>query len=141
MTDKTKKVDPHAPLPGTEAEFFAYQRSAAEGYLDKYGREMPSPLPIAPPIGYKKSPTLAEQIRAMVLSEKLKMEAMAAGQETFEEADDFDVDDDFDPTSPYEVDFDPPLRVPPHDRGAPEAPQTAAGESPATSPPGDTKTS
>lgn len=46
-----EKVNPHAPLPGTEVEFPAYQRAAAEGYLDKFGREMPSPLPIAPPPG------------------------------------------------------------------------------------------
>lgn len=138
----TSKTDPHKPLPGTEAEFPAYQRSAAEGYLDKYGREMPSPVPIAPPIGYKKSPSLAEQIRAMVISEKLKMEAIAAGQETFEEADDFDVDDDFDPSSPYEVNFDPPLPTTQNPSPSPTAaPQTAVGGSTATSPPGDTKTS
>lgn len=103
----TKKTNPHSPLPGTEVEHFEYQRSAAEGYLDKYGRELPSPLPIAPPIGYRKSPTLAEQIRAMVISEKLKAEALAAGQETFYEADDFDVGDDYDPRSPYEEVFEP----------------------------------
>jgi len=137
----SKKENPHAPLPGTEVEFPAYQRSLAESYLDKYGREVPSPLPIAPPLGYKRSPSLAEQIRAMVISEKLKAEALAAGAESFEEADDFEVGDDYDPTSPYEVDFDPPLpqQTPPPSPKA--APQTAAGGSPATSPPGDTKTS
>lgn len=76
----------------------------------------------------------------MVVSEKLRMEALAAGQETFEEADDFDVDDDFDPTSPYEVNFDPPL--PPQTPAANQnaAPQTPTGGSPGTSPPVDTKT-
>jgi len=129
----SKKENPHAPLPGTEVEFPAYQRSAAEGYLDKYGREMPSPLPIAPPLGYRKSPTLAEQIRAMVISEKLKAEAMAAGAETFEEADDFDVGDDYDPTSPYEVSFDPPLAPPPPAPSPTTTPPVKAGES--TEPP------
>lgn len=133
----TTKPHPTDPLPGTEVDFPAYQRSAAEGYLDKFGREMPSPLPVAPPIGYKKSPSLAEQIRQMVLSERLKQEALSAGAETFEEADDFDVEDDYDPSSPYEVDFDPPLPPPSHT----EAPQAPAGESPATTPPVDTKTS
>lgn len=137
----TTKKDPHAPLPGTEVEFPAYQRSAAETYLDKFGREMPSPLPIAPPLGYRKSPTLAEQIRAMVISEKLKQEAQAAGAETFEEADDFDVDDDFDPTSPYEVDFDPPLAQQTPSPSPTASAGTPTGGSPATSPPGDTPSS
>jgi len=35
---------------------------------------------------------------------------MRAGAETFEESEDFDVDDDIpDPTTPYEADFDPPI--------------------------------
>jgi len=130
----TTKVNPHAPLPGTEAEHFDYQRSPAEGYLHKYGREMPSPLPIAPPIGYKKSPTLAEQIRAMVISEKLKMEALAAGQESFEEADDFEVGDDYDPRSPYEETFDPPVVQRAPAPSPTEAPQGPSGESTGTKP-------
>lgn len=137
----TTKTSPHTPLPGNEVEEFAYQRSAAEGYLDKFGREMPSPLPIAPPIGYKKSKSLAEQIREMVLSEKLKMEAMAAGHETFEEADDFDVDDDYDPRSPFEETFDPPLPPPPPSPSPTAAPQPPTGESTAAPTPVDTKTS
>lgn len=77
--------------------------------LDFRGREIPDPTPIAPPIGYKRQPSLAEQIRAMVRSERLAQEAEQAGFETFEEADDFNVGDDFDPHSPYENDFDPPV--------------------------------
>lgn len=72
------------------------------------GFELLDPTPIAPPIGYVQRPSLVEQIRAMVVSEKLRQEAEAAGYESFEEADDFAVDDDFDQTSPYEVDFEPP---------------------------------
>lgn len=102
----------------------------------EHGYEIVSPLPMAPPVGYKKSPTLAEQIRAMIISEKLRQEAEAAGFETFEEADDFDVGDDFDPTSPYEGDFDPlppPPPVPVADRqqqapeGSPATPPAGAG--------------
>lgn len=137
----TKKVNPHAPLPGTEVEFPAFERSMAEKHLDKHGREIPDPVPVAPPLGYRRSPTLAEQIRSMVISEKLKQEALDAGMETFEEADDFDVGDDYDPTSPYENDFDPPVEASPPPAKPSAAPQRAAGESPAISPPGDTKTS
>lgn len=66
--------------------------------------------PVAPPVGYQRTVPLHLQIREMVRSEALRMAAEAAGAETFEEADDFDVDDDFDPTTPYENDFDPPLK-------------------------------
>jgi len=75
--------------------------------LTPQGKEFGSSVPIAPPVGYKKQPSLAEQIRLMVRSERLRQEALAAGAETFEEADDFDVGDDFEPSSPYEEVFEP----------------------------------
>lgn len=77
--------------------------------LNTDGQEILDPTPIAPPLGYTRQPSLAEQIRAMVVSEKLRLEAMEAGAETFEESDDFDVGDDFDPQSEWENDFDPPI--------------------------------
>lgn len=61
---------------------------------------------MAPPVGYVKQPSLADQIRDMVRSERLAMEMAEAGVETFEEADDFDVGDDYDPNTPYEETFD-----------------------------------
>lgn len=81
------------------------------------GALVPDPTPIAPPVGYVKQPTITERIRDMVRSERLRAEAEAAGAETFEEAEDFDVGDDYDPTSPYEEIFDPPIPV--IDRGSP----------------------
>lgn len=84
--------------------------SAQDVYLDERGREVPDPTPIAPPVGWNPQPTLVEMIRNMVKSEKLAQEAAAAGAETFEEADDFEVGDDYDPESPYENDFDPPVK-------------------------------
>lgn len=74
--------------------------------LTPEGAEVPDPTPMQPPIGYKRQPSLADQIRQMVISERLAQEAAEAGAETFDEADDFDVGDDYDPTSPYEMDFD-----------------------------------
>lgn len=69
--------------------------------------ETPDPVPMAPPIGYNPQPSLFEQVRAMVQSEHLRREAEAAGYESFEEADDFEIDDDpVDPTIPYEEKFD-----------------------------------
>lgn len=75
--------------------------------LDKHGHEIPDPTPMEPPIGYVKQPSLAEQIRDAIRSHELKKEAEAAGFETFEEAEDFDVGDDYEPTSPFEETFEP----------------------------------
>lgn len=84
------------------------RRRELRGYT-ALGQEM-DPVPIAPPIGYKKQPSMVEHIRAMIRSERLREEAERAGQETFEEADDFGPDDDEDyvPLSGYESEFDPP---------------------------------
>lgn len=71
------------------------------------GREIPDPAPMDPPIGYKKQPSMFEQMRELIRSEKLRQAAEEAGVETFEEGDDFEVGDDYDPRSPYEHNFDP----------------------------------
>lgn len=74
-------------------------------YLDQDGRELVSDRPVEAAIGYKPQPSLAEQIRQMIRSEKLQ--AAYQDAESFEEADDFDIDDDeVDPSTPYERDFD-----------------------------------
>lgn len=68
------------------------------------------PTPIAPPIGYKKQPSMVEIVREMVRGERLAQAAREGGHETFEESEDFDVDDE--PSqlrSEWENDFDPPL--------------------------------
>lgn len=94
------------PAPSTD-----YSKADQHGEIvhDERGREIPDPTPMQPPVGYNRQPSLSEQIRAMVVSEKLRLEAQAAGLETFEEADDFDVGDDFEQerSSPYEANFDP----------------------------------
>lgn len=80
--------------------------------LNENGHEILDPTPMAIPIGFKRPETLAEQIKRMVRSERLAQEAEAQGYETWEEADDFDVDDDFDPSSPYEQHFDTDIPLP-----------------------------
>lgn len=90
-----------------------------EEYLEKLiakginpaGQEVPDPVPMAPPIGYKKQPSMVEIVRDMVRGEKLRLEALEAGSETFEESEDFDVGDEnaIELRSGYENDFDPPL--------------------------------
>lgn len=98
--------------------FRSRQRLTPEQYLAKLtarglhpdGSPILDPIPIAPPIGYKKAPSMVEIVRDMVRSEKLKQEAEAAGHESFEESEDFDVDDEpVQMRSRWENQFDPPL--------------------------------
>lgn len=70
------------------------------------GAEVPDPTPHEPPIGYRPQPSMFEVIRDMIRQEKMRDALAEADLETPEEADDFDVGDDYDPTSPYEYDFD-----------------------------------
>lgn len=66
------------------------------------GREIFNPVPVAPPIGWKPEPDMFQIMKAMVQRElaALKGDEIA---ETAEEAEDFVVDEDFDPMSIYEV--------------------------------------
>lgn len=91
------------PLPGTEQPF-VFEQSVQSLYLDEYGREVPNPLPLAPPIGYKKHVSIAEQMRQMI--RQVSHEASMAGAETEDEANDFEVGEDMDPHSPWENDFE-----------------------------------
>lgn len=127
----------------------ASKNPKARRYDDR-GLFYPDPTPIAPPIGYTKSPTISEQIRAMVRSEHVRQAADAAGFDTFEEADDFDVGDDYDPTSPFEEQFEGQFTAPlepqgplprdPEDRNPPTPPVIPPAE-PAkpAEPPGGTQ--
>lgn len=90
--------------------------------------EILSAIPIAPPIGYVKQPSLAERIRAMVRSEHLRAAAEGSGFESFDEAEDFDTGEDYDPRSPYELDESDGVSV---------APPPVATESPKDAPKGD----
>lgn len=77
--------------------------------LDLNGKEIPDPMQLRLPLGFKRPETLAEQIQRLVRGE-VSRRAAAQGFETFEEADDFDVPDDPpDPATPFEEHFDPVL--------------------------------
>lgn len=79
-----------------------------EEYINEQGHECPNPVPVAPPVGFVKQPSMVEHIRDMVRSELLRREVVSAGVESFDEADDFDMEDDpIDPHTPYEKFFDP----------------------------------
>jgi len=71
--------------------------------LDERGWEVPDPNPMTRKVNLSRVSTLDEMRRLYGL---LQREAATAGFETPEEADDFDVGDDVDPSSPYEHPLD-----------------------------------
>lgn len=72
------------------------------------GEEVLDPTRRQPPLGHKKTVPLHLQIRQMVMQEKLRQIEMEP--ETEEEAEDFNVGEDFEPLSKYENDHIPSLR-------------------------------
>lgn len=68
--------------------------------------ETPDSTPMAPPIGYKREPSIMEHIRGVMLKEKVERLRQELGAETAEEAEDFDVPDpdEFEPSSEWEYD-------------------------------------
>lgn len=78
-------------------------------FLDERGREVPDPNPVEIPAGFRVPESLEARI-ARLIRRDISEQAEAQGMETFDEAEDFDIDDDmFDPHSPYEEVFDPAL--------------------------------
>lgn len=69
------------------------------------GYEVPDSQPLFVE-GVKRPENITDQIRRMIRTET-SLAAQMSGHETFEEADDFEIGDDFEPHSPYENDFDP----------------------------------
>lgn len=68
--------------------------------FDELGREIHEGKPVALPVGYKQPPTLEEDMRRMIRQE-MSLAAMKDGFETFEEADDFEIEGE-DLSSPWE---------------------------------------
>lgn len=83
-------------------------RGAGRAFKQAYneqGEELPDPKPIEVPLGFKKPPTLHEQIRMFIRTEEFRRRTEAAGVESFEEANDFEVgDEEFDDVpTPHEM--------------------------------------
>lgn len=72
------------------------------------GEEILNDTPMQPPLGYRRAPSLAEQIRAQVIAAKL--EELDQLEETEDDADDFEVGDDYEPLSSYENDHIPSIK-------------------------------
>lgn len=76
--------------------------------LDENGHEVPDPTPLTIPSGFRRPETLQEQVARLVRG-AMSRRAEEEGFETFEDSEDFDVDEDFDPRTPFEEVFDPLL--------------------------------
>lgn len=117
QSDNDRKAEAHREASKEDLiahyELVAAQNSAdGLAFLNLMGQEVPDPTIVDPPIGYVAQPDLMELMRRMVRQE---MSALAenAEFETFDEADDFDIDDDpVDYSSPYEEYFDPSPGMP-----------------------------
>lgn len=96
--------------------------------LNETGGELLDSTPMAPPIGFTRQPSMFDIMRKMIADREIELAQQ--GYETPEEADDFDVGEDFDPSSPYEHDFDPPAPSP----KVPSAALSKAAEPPSDGP-------
>lgn len=94
-------------LDARPSEIIEEQTGEVISELTPEGYEKLDATPLAPPVGFSQTASMHDLIRAAIQSDRLRQEAEAAGFESFEDADDFDVDDDYDPTTPWEKEFDP----------------------------------
>lgn len=90
--------------------------------LDEKGREIPDPVPMSPPVGYTPPTELMTLIENVVRNREFLAALAKAEAETFEEADDFEVDEDYDPRferTIYEEYFEAKMRKKEEERRAP----------------------
>lgn len=72
------------------------------GY-NEVGQEIPDPNPIEVPAHLRRPKSIEDRIRAVIESERARAVAESQGFETFEEANDFNVGDDDEFVSQYEL--------------------------------------
>lgn len=84
-------------------------KMAERGLTEDGSMQIPDPVPMEPPLGFVKQPSMVDYVRGLVRSEQLRLTAQLAGYESFEEAEDFSVEDELEPGSAYEMeeDFEP----------------------------------
>lgn len=73
-----------------------------KAFHDPFGREIVNPLQLAPPVGYRPEPTVMELIERQ-LAIRLAQLSGEDEVDSMEEADDFDMEEEWDPTSLYEI--------------------------------------
>lgn len=104
-------------------------------------RERLSQKPVAIPLKYSQKPPMDDHIRSLVRNE-LSRAAEAQGMDTFEEANDFTIEGEYEPRSPYELDDDlaPISELKARKKEAEEAAKKAAEPpAPPTAPPAGDK--
>lgn len=70
------------------------------------GSEILDPRPVTLPVGFERPESLQETIKRLITDPAIRRELEDAGAESFDEADDLDIEDDV-PQSPHEDVFDP----------------------------------
>ena len=99
-------------------------------------RETPSPIPVAIPVGYDQPDTMAEMVQKYVRQE-MSVHARENAMGTFEEEDDFNLDDDDQldlPLSGYEVHEYEMLEEPEPPAAPPAAPPPGPSQEPSATP-------
>lgn len=91
-----------------QQEVDAYRTTHKGNRHTKEGHEVLNPTPLAPQLGAKPQPSLADQMRQQIIASKRLAELDV--METEEEADDFDIADDPIIQSPWENDLVPSLK-------------------------------
>jgi len=86
----------------------AYRTTNKGNRHTKDGHEVLNPTPLAPQLGAKPTPSLADQMRQQIIASKRLAELDV--KETDEEADDFDIEDDPIIQSPWENDLIPSIK-------------------------------
>lgn len=69
---------------------------------DARGREIPDPTPVEVPLKFRRKPSREDDIRRLI-REVISGYVESKGFESFKEADDFDISDDQEMVSPYEM--------------------------------------
>lgn len=89
--------------------FSDYARKLSRKFQNLLGQELPDPVPMQPPVGFIQQPSMMDHVMDLIQSNNLRQAALAAGLETLEESDDFEVDDDDEPYSAYQMpdDYEP----------------------------------
>lgn len=75
--------------------------------LNERGEEIPDPRPVELPIGFERPESIQDMIRRLVQDPMIRQDLDSREVETFDEADDFETEDDGMPVSPHEETFDP----------------------------------
>lgn len=133
---KVKDADPDVAVagPGFVEEFNTKPTYDEDGVqatsgIGKDGKEYPDPVPMAPPVGFDNPPDLMDMMATMLKSHEVQKRLEAEGFDTFEEAGDFDVDDDPLPRlTMHEALMMPPAGPPAEPPPPPASPQVEAGK-------------